>query len=77
MRQRVRAAMGIIAALNGLQAGTARPELEISQDADSHQQEPGREQDVQEEAEHRQRQDGDEDNGDDPKHVDRSPFTMN
>ena len=54
----------------------ARPELEPDQDADGHQQQPGGEKQVHGKGQHGERQDGDKDSGDDPKHVDRSPFTM-
>ena len=59
-----------------LAARSTRPELEPRHDAEGYDQQPWGEQQVEREAEHRQRHDGEEGNDDDPKHVDRSPFTM-
>ncbi len=55
----------------GLLVGAARAELDPGQDGDGHQQ-PGGEQHVHGEAEHSQGHDGDEDEGDDGGHGDRS-----
>jgi acetyl-CoA carboxylase carboxyltransferase component len=65
---------GLALAERRLLAGASPTEHEPGQDAHGHQQQPGREQDVRNEAEDGQGHDGDEDEGDDREHGDQSPF---